>query len=47
MRQIILFVILAILVLLGGAVLFLGAFPPHVTPLPVDRTLPNDRFQSH
>lgn len=30
-------------VLLG--VLALAAFPPAVTPVPVERVLPNDRFQ--
>jgi hypothetical protein len=25
--------------------LALGAFPPGVTPVPVERTLPNERFQ--
>ncbi len=47
MRQIILIVILAILVLAGGGVLLLGVFPPHVTPQPVVHTMPNDRFQTH
>jgi hypothetical protein len=47
MRQIILIAVLAVLVLIGGGVLLLGAFPPHVTPQPVQVTLPNDRFQSH
>jgi hypothetical protein len=46
MRQLILIVILAILVLLGAGVLLLGAFPPHLTPQPVQRTLPNDSFKA-
>ena len=46
MRQIILIVILAILVLLGAGVLLLGAFPPHMTPQPVQHTLPNDSFKA-
>lgn len=36
------------LLLLGAValgLLALGAFPPAVTPAPVERTLPNDRFQ--
>jgi len=39
-----------ILLLVLGAVvvglLALGAFPPGVTPEPVERSLPNERFQS-
>jgi hypothetical protein len=46
MRQLILIIILAILVLLGAGVLLLGAFPPHVTPQPVQHTLPNDSFKA-
>ena len=46
MRQLILIIILAILVLLGAGVLLLGAFPPHVTPVPVQHTLPNDSFKA-
>jgi len=30
-----------LLVLLG-----IGAFPPSVAPVPVERSLPNDRFQT-
>lgn len=38
--------ILALLaVLLGLGALWLGAFPPAVAPVPVERVLPNDRFQ--
>ena len=46
MRQIILIAALAVLLLLGIGVLLLGAFPPHVAPQPVQRTLPNDHFKS-
>ena len=35
--------ILAAVIAVG--LLALGAFPPGVTPVPVERTLPNDRFQ--
>ncbi|MCK8784088.1 hypothetical protein M0638_06810 [Roseomonas sp. NAR14] len=28
------------------AMLVIGAFPPGVTPQPVERVLPNDRFQT-
>jgi hypothetical protein len=34
----------AILVVVG--LLAVGAFPPSVTPTPVERVLPNDRFQT-
>jgi hypothetical protein len=38
---------LFLLLLCAGALglLALGAFPPAVAPTPVERTLPNDRFQ--
>jgi hypothetical protein len=42
-------VVLLALVLLGVVVvglLAIGAFPPSVTPTPVERVLPNDRFQT-
>jgi hypothetical protein len=35
--------ILSVLVIVG--LLVIGAFPPRVSPVPVERTLPNDRFQ--
>ncbi|MBX6376747.1 MAG: hypothetical protein IRZ13_21275 [Acetobacteraceae bacterium] len=31
---------------LAIGLLAIGAFPPSVTPQPVERTLPNDRFQT-
>ncbi|WP_421990466.1 hypothetical protein [Roseococcus sp.] len=38
--------LILILILLGGVgLLVLGAFPPAVNTLPVERSLPNDRFQ--
>ena len=41
--------LLTLMMLLLGALvlglLALGAFPPSVTMTPVERTLPNDRFQ--
>jgi hypothetical protein len=40
---------LLLLLLLGAicvGLLALGAFPPAVTPQPVERALPNERFQS-
>jgi hypothetical protein len=36
--------ILIALVVVG--LLAVGAFPPSVTPTPVERVLPNDRFQT-
>jgi hypothetical protein len=41
--------LLLFLLLLGAVavgLLVVGAFPPAVPPQPVERTLPNDRFQS-
>lgn len=41
-------VLTLLLLLLAGVVLgllALGAFPPAITTAPVERTLPNDRFQ--
>lgn len=42
------FLLLLLLVLgaLGVGLLAIGAFPPAVTPQPVERTLPNERFQT-
>ena len=47
MRQLTFIVLLAALVLLGAAVVFLGAFPPRPHPQPVNHVLPNDRFGNH
>jgi hypothetical protein len=47
MRQIILIAVLVLLLVGAGLILLLGAFPPHVTPQPVQVTIPNDHFQSH
>ncbi|MDO9711953.1 hypothetical protein [Paracraurococcus lichenis] len=35
-----------LLALVAAGLLAVGAFPPAVTPKPVERTLPNDRFQT-
>ena len=42
------FVLILLLVLgvLAVGLLAIGAFPPAVTPQPVERTLPNERFQT-
>ena len=47
MRQLLLIVVLAIILLSGIGILMLGVFPPHPNPQPVAHTLPNDRFQSN
>jgi translation initiation factor 2 gamma subunit (eIF-2gamma) len=44
MMRIFLAVVVAGLLLLGAAVLLLGAFPPQPHPQPVEKTLPNDKF---
>ncbi|WP_192898636.1 hypothetical protein [Crenalkalicoccus roseus] len=36
----------ALLGLVAVALLAVGAFPPSVTPTPVERVLPSDRFQT-
>ena len=46
MRQLLLIIVLAIVVLGAVGVVLLGAFPPRANPQPVAHTLPNDRFQS-
>ncbi|MFC7475198.1 hypothetical protein ACFQS7_12590 [Dankookia sp. GCM10030260] len=35
-----------LLALLAVGLIVVGAFPPSVTPKPVERVLPNDRFQT-
>ncbi|HXA22309.1 MAG TPA: hypothetical protein VNW90_08415 [Acetobacteraceae bacterium] len=47
MIRIFLIVVATGLVLLGIAVVFLGAFPPNPAPQPVEKVLPNDKFQTH
>ena len=47
MIRIFLVVIVAGLIALGVGVLMLGAYPPNPTPHPVEKVLPNDKFQSH
>jgi hypothetical protein len=47
MARVMLIVVAAGIVLLGGALLMLGAFPPTPAQHPVVRTLANDRFQPH
>jgi len=44
-RNPILLVVLAVLGLFAVGLVLIGAFPPSVTPQPVARTIPNDRFR--
>ncbi len=44
-RRPILLIVLLLLGALAVGLLALGAFPPSVTQAPVERVLPNDRFQ--
>ena len=46
MIRVFLFVIAIGVVLLGAGALYLGMFPPNPAPHSVERTLPNDKFQS-
>ena len=45
-RQRILLLVLILAGLLLAGLLAVGAFPPAVSPTPVERVLPNDRFQT-
>jgi hypothetical protein len=45
MIRIFLVVVAAGLLLLAVGVLILGAFPPNPQPHPVEKVLPNDKFQ--
>ncbi|MBN8873986.1 MAG: hypothetical protein J0H67_14210 [Rhodospirillales bacterium] len=47
MIRIFLAVVLVGLVLLGAGVAYLGAFPPTPPTQPVEKVLPNDKFQGH
>ena len=46
MIRIFLVVVAAGLVILGATVVILGVYPPNPTPHPVEKVLPNDKFQS-
>ena len=37
---------IALLVILGATVVFLGSYPPNPTSHPVEKVLPNDKFPS-
>ena len=47
MSRIFLLVVAIGLVVIAVGVLVLGAFPPEPHPHAVQRTLPNDKFQTH
>lgn len=47
MIRVFLFVLAVGVVVLAGSVVYLGMFPPNPTPHAVEKTLPNDKFQSH
>ena len=47
MIRVLLIVLVAGLLLVGGAVLLLGVFPPEPKPQAIEKVLPNDKFQSH
>ncbi len=47
MGKVVLLVVVVGVVLLGGALLLIGAFPPNPKPETVSHVLNNDRFQTH
>ncbi len=47
MIRVFLFVLAVGAVLLAAGVVYLGLFPPNPAPHAVEKTLPNDKFQSH
>ncbi len=47
MRSILLIILLVLLLGALGGFVYLGLFPPHPHLHSVDRTLPNDQFQTH
>lgn len=47
MMRIFFIVIMAGVIAIAVGVLMLGEYPPNPTPHPVEKVLPNDKFQSH
>ncbi|WP_187830347.1 hypothetical protein [Siccirubricoccus phaeus] len=45
-RRPVLLLVLLLLGLLAVGLVAIGAFPPGISPAPVERVLPNDRFQT-
>lgn len=43
-RRPLLFILVVLIVLAAVGLLAIGAFPPNVTPQPVEQVIPNDRF---
>jgi hypothetical protein len=47
MIRVFLFVVAVGVVLLAAGVVYLGMYPPNPSSHEVEKTLPNDKFQSH
>ncbi len=47
MTRIFLIVLAIGLLLAAGAVVYIGLYPPNPAQHPVEKVLPNDKFQSH
>jgi hypothetical protein len=47
MIRIFVFVVAAGLVVLAATAVFLAVYPPNPPPHPVEKVLPNEKFQSH
>ena len=44
--RILLIALAALIVIAAGGLIYLGLNPPNPTPKPVEKTLPNEKFQS-
>ena len=47
MFRVLLFIVVAGVIAIGGGVLMLGMFPPAPHTQAVEKVVPNDRFQGH
>lgn len=47
MIRIFLIVVAAGVIVIAATMFFLGSYPPNPTPHPVEKVLPNEKFQSH
>ena len=47
MIRIFLIVVAAGLIIIAATMFFLGSYPPNPAPHPVEKVLPNEKFQSH
>jgi hypothetical protein len=45
--RILLIALAALIAILVGGLIYLGLNPPSPTPKPVEKTLPNEKFQTH